>query len=65
MESERMVKREFLGNPGGKRKPGRTKSRWLDCIEDDLKTLEVRRFKEKAEDREEWAIVLKKTVFEL
>jgi hypothetical protein len=37
MDDERMVKRVFLGNPGGRRKPGRPRLRWLDCVEDDLK----------------------------
>jgi hypothetical protein len=43
MDDERMVKRVFLGNPGGRRKPRRLRLRWLDCVEDDLKTLGVRR----------------------
>jgi hypothetical protein len=43
MDVERMVKRLFLGNPGGRRKPGRPRLRWLDCVEDDVKTLGVRR----------------------
>jgi hypothetical protein len=38
MDDERMVKRVFLENPGG-RKPVRPMLRWLDCAEDDLKTL--------------------------
>jgi hypothetical protein len=29
MDGERMVKRVFLGNPGGRRKPGRPRLRWL------------------------------------
>jgi hypothetical protein len=39
MDDERMAKTVFLGNPGGRRKPGRPRLRWLDCVEDDLKTL--------------------------
>jgi hypothetical protein len=38
MVDERMVKRVFLGNPGGRRKPGTPRLRWLDCVEDYLKT---------------------------
>jgi hypothetical protein len=34
MGDERMVKRVFLG-----RKPGIPRLRWLDCVEDVLKTL--------------------------
>jgi hypothetical protein len=60
-----MVKRVVLGNPGGRRKPGRPKLRWLDCVEDDLKTLGVRRWRKRAEDREEWAITLKEAMFKL
>jgi hypothetical protein len=62
MDDERMVKRVFLGNPGGRKKPGRPRLRWLDCVEDDLKTLEVRK---RAEDREEWDIILKEALVKL
>jgi hypothetical protein len=53
MDDERMVNRVFWGNPVGRRKPGRPRLRWLDCVEDDLKTLGVRRWRKRAEDREE------------
>jgi hypothetical protein len=65
MDDERMVKRVFLGNPGGRRKPGRPRLRWLDCVEDDLKALVVRRWRKKAEDREEWVVILKETMVKL
>jgi hypothetical protein len=65
MDGGRMVKRVFLGNPGGRRKPGRPRLRWLDCVEDDLKTLGVRRWRKRAEDREEWAINLKEAMVKL
>jgi hypothetical protein len=42
MDDERMEKRVFLGNQGGRRKPGRPTLRWMDCVEDDLKTFGVK-----------------------
>jgi hypothetical protein len=65
MDDERMVKRVFLGNPGGRRKPGKPRLRWLNCVEDGLKTLRVRRWRKRAEDHEEWAVILKETVVKL
>jgi hypothetical protein len=65
MDDERMVKIAFLGNPGGRRKPGRPRLRWLNCMEDDLKTLEVRRWRKRAEDCEEWAMILKEAMVKL
>jgi hypothetical protein len=52
MDDERMVKRVFWGNPGGRRKPGGPRLRWLCCVVDDLKTLGGRRWRKKAEYRE-------------
>jgi hypothetical protein len=65
MDDERMVKCVFLGIPGGIGKPGKPRLRWLDYVEDDLKTMEVRRWRKKADDSEEWAIVLKEAMVKL
>jgi hypothetical protein len=65
MDDKRMVKSVFLGKPEGRRNPGRPRLRWLDWVEDDLKTLAVRRWREMAEDREEWAIILKEEMVKL
>jgi hypothetical protein len=51
MDDERMVKRVFLRNSGGRRKPGRPRLRWLDCVEDISKKLGVRRWRKRGEDR--------------
>jgi hypothetical protein len=64
-EGERMMNTVFLGKAGGRRKPGRPKLRWFDCFEDDLKTLLVMRWRKKAEDHEERAIVLKEATVKL
>jgi hypothetical protein len=60
-----MVKRLFLGNPGGRSKPGRPELRWLDCVEDNLKTFGVRRWRKKEEDHEELAIISKEEMVKL
>jgi hypothetical protein len=65
MDDERMMKTVLLGNPRGRRKPGRPRLRWLDCVEDDLKTVRVRRWRKRAEDREEGAIILKDAMVKL
>jgi hypothetical protein len=62
MDDERIVKRVFLGNPGRRRRSGRPRLRRLDCVEDDLKTLGLMK---RAEDREDWAIILKEGMVKL
>jgi hypothetical protein len=37
MSDDRTVRKVLLGKPDGRRKAGRPKLRWLDCIENDLK----------------------------
>jgi hypothetical protein len=44
---------------------GRPKLRWLDCIENDLKSMGVKRCRKKAEDRSVWAIILKEALVKL
>jgi hypothetical protein len=52
MSDNRTVKKVFFGETRWKKKVGRPKPRWLDCIEnDDLKFRGVRRWRKKAEDR--------------
>jgi hypothetical protein len=40
--------------PEGKRLRGRPRKRWLDIIEEDLKTVGVKEWKEIIQDREKW-----------
>jgi hypothetical protein len=65
MGDERMLNRVFLGSPGGRREHERSRLIWLDCVEHDLKGLGVRRLRNRAEDSEEYAIILKETMTEL
>ena len=50
MSDDRTAKKVFQGIPGGRRKAGRPKLRWLDSIENDLKSMGVKRWRKKAED---------------
>lgn len=65
MEDERMAKMIFTGTLEGKRDRGRPRLRWLDCIEEDLRKVGIRRWRKRAEDRSDWAIVLKEALAKL
>jgi len=56
---DRAVKKLFLGKTEGRRKAGRPKLRWFDCIENDLKSMCVKRWRNKSEDRYAWDVILK------
>jgi hypothetical protein len=62
---DRTVKKVFLWKPDGRREAGRPKLRWLDCIENDLKSVDVKRWRKKAQDRSVRAIILKKALVKL
>jgi hypothetical protein len=54
MTRDRGVKIIFEDNPGGRRKVGRPRLRWTDGVENDLRTMGVKRWRNEAKDREEW-----------
>jgi hypothetical protein len=58
MEENRMVKRVFEGQPGGRRKIGRPRKRWLDDIEEDLRLMKMKKWRNKATEREIWAKIV-------
>jgi hypothetical protein len=58
-------KESIYGKPDERRKVGRRKLRWLDCIENDLKSTGVNRWRKKAEDRSAWANILKEALVRL
>ena len=51
MSDDRTVKNVFLDKPDRKRKAGRPKLKWLDCIEKDLKSMDAKRLRKQAEGR--------------
>ena len=65
MSDDRALKKVFVGKPDGRRKAGRPKLRCLDSIENDLKSMCVKRLRKKAEDRSVWDIVMKEALVEL
>jgi hypothetical protein len=62
---DRTVQKVFLGKPDGRRKAGRPELRWLYCIENDLKCMDVKRWRKKPEGRSVWAIILNDTLIKL
>jgi hypothetical protein len=48
MSDDRTVKKIFLRKPDGRRKAGRLKLRWFDCIENDLKLVGVKEMEEES-----------------
>jgi hypothetical protein len=43
MPDDITVKKVFLGKPDGRRKAGRLKLRWLNCLGNDVKSTVVKR----------------------
>jgi hypothetical protein len=56
MAAYRTVQKVFLGKTGRRRKAGRPNLKWSDSIEKDLKLMDVKRWRKRAEDRFAWAI---------
>jgi hypothetical protein len=54
MAREKGVKRIFEDKPGGRRRVGRPRLRWVDGVENDLRAMGVKIWRNVAKDREEW-----------
>ena len=57
MSDDRAVKKS-----DGRRKAERPKLRWLDCIANNLKSMGVKKWRNKPENRLMWAVILKEAV---
>jgi hypothetical protein len=58
MDQLRIVKVSESKPEGGRRR-GRPRQKWLEDVEKDLREMKVKRWRQKAVDREEWAFVIK------
>ena len=58
MDQGRTVK-IFESKREGSRRRGRPRVRWLEYVEKDVGEMKVKRWRQKAVDREEWASVIK------
>ena len=59
MDVNRLPKKIFNTEPEGRRNIGRQKLRWMDGVENDLRVLVVRRWRQKAMVRQEWTKILR------
>jgi hypothetical protein len=57
MEDNAMPKRMLKGRLYSKRRKGRPRRRWLYNVDSDLKMINVKGWKEKMRDREQWRLV--------
>jgi plasmid maintenance system killer protein len=59
MDQGRTVKEVFESKAGGSKRRVRPRLRWLEDVEKDLREMKVKRWRQKAGDREEWVSVIK------
>jgi hypothetical protein len=59
MSDDRVIKKLYMSKPEGRRSVGRTKMRWLDDVEEDLRKMRISGWRGKARRRDEWKSVLR------
>jgi hypothetical protein len=59
MSNQRAVKKVYEGSIAGRRCRGRPGLRWVDDVEEDLRSMGVNRWTMRALDRREWDAVVK------
>jgi hypothetical protein len=64
-ESSRVSQQILDGRPEGKRSFGRPRLRWLDDDVNDLRNMGVRQWRKKAEERGEWARIVREAKVKL
>ena len=61
MLDERGPRKALNGKPEGNGDQRRPRLRWMDAVESDLRRLNIKRWRKKAEDRNEWKGICKAT----
>jgi hypothetical protein len=59
MSEDRVIKKRYMSKPEGRRIVGRPKMRWLDDVEEDLRTMRISGWRGKARSRDDWKSVLR------
>jgi hypothetical protein len=59
MNQGRIFMKIFENKPEGSRRMGRPRLRWLEDVENDLREMKIKRWRQKAVGREEWVSVIK------
>jgi hypothetical protein len=54
MKEQRDLKTALEGKPGGRRKRGKPRTRWIENVEDDLRKMVIKRWRLRTADRREW-----------
>jgi hypothetical protein len=65
MEDTHPSKMVFNAKPEGRREVERPRLRWLDDVEADIKSLGVKRWRIKAQDRKQWSAILREAEAEI
>ncbi|GFW44616.1 endonuclease-reverse transcriptase [Trichonephila clavipes] len=60
LDENRVMEKIFVARPYGTRKRGRPRLWWIDCLEKDLETINVRNWKRQAKNKTAWNGILKK-----
>jgi hypothetical protein len=60
-QAQNPCRKSTLHKPDGNPRAGRPAVRWLDSVEEDLKTMGVRNWRRKTQDRDQWRAIVKET----
>ena len=60
MENDGIPKKVIAWKPVGRRLKGRPRLRWIDDVEDDLRAMNIRRWRILVDDRKEWKSIVGK-----